>query len=249
VPGAEPGASLLLAHLLLDRGDGPGALAALERVEAELLARPDAEEGSLVYLAQLYGRSESCTAAERVAARAKDAEGARRVAAECGRLRTWIGLAAGDRLVPEAREAEYVSALRAAHRDVEAGRLEAARRRASEVERAFPGAAGPAVVRCAAAARAGYVVAARTACGRAARAAPSAAYPQYVLGLVASAEGRWVDARAYLSRALALDDAQPDVWTRLALVHRRLGETGDLEALRARHRARFGEDLKTPPAR
>jgi len=148
-----------------------------------------------------------------------------------------------EALTPE-REAEYVSAALAAHRQIDEHKLDAARTSAAALRTAFPGLPAAAVLECRIKSRGRALAPIQAACGEAAAAAPDAFYPQYVTGLLASAEGRWPDAGAALQRAIHLDDSAPQVWQSLAAVARKLHDDAVLRDLQQRFRARFKAALR-----
>ena len=232
----------MLAQVLLDRDDRAGAAVALARAESAFRERPAPPELWLA-LAQGYGRAEICSAAERTAARARGQPGAKEITAECARVRRLAALPREAAVAPE-REHEYVAAVLAAQGDVQAGRLDRARKAAKDLAAKFPAAPGAAVIDCVLHGRARAFPAARAACESAARAAPEAFLPRYFLGLIAGAERRFRDAQADLVRALELDDGTYEPWVSLAAVDESLGELAALEDLKARYRKRFGAELR-----
>jgi len=242
LPDAPAEIRLVLAQVLLDRDDRAGAAVALARAESTLHERSAPPELWLA-LAQGYGRAEICSAVERTAARARGQPGAKEITAECARVRRLAALPREAAVAPE-REHEYVAAVLAAQGDVQAGRLERARKGAKDLAAKFPAAPGAAVIHCVLQGRARAFPAARVACESAARAAPEAFLPRYFLGLIAGAERRFRDAQADLVRALELDDGTYEPWVSLAAVDESLGELAALEDLKARYRKRFGAELR-----
>lgn len=243
----DAGAEVLvaLAMVLLDQRDRPGAARALVRAEPALEARGATPE-TWLRVAQLYGEVEACTAAERLAARVASQPGADMLRADCARTRRQVGLGSVSPPLPADREAEYVAALREAERHVALANLDVASDGAARLERTFAGTPGAALVTCRVRAAGKNRAATRKACEAAAAAAPDAPYPPRALGETAIAERRWADAAAHLRRAVELDDGDGEVWTRLALAYRRLGDAPALAALGTRHEARFGTPLAVP---
>ncbi len=247
VPGARPEDQVALAYALLEQKDVPGALAAAARAEAALWVE-QAGPRWWSSLAQLYGRADTCSAAERAASRAEGDPVAEQVVADCTRLRRSVGLPRGEgRGVPEAREHEYVAAVQEAQLAAFRKRTDQALERARLIEKAFPGSPGAPLVRCTARAEDRPRARARADCTAAAEAAPEAVLPQYLLGLAAADEGRWQAARDHLRRAVRLDEGMGAAWVKLATAYEKLGEAQALEALRTGYQARFGVPLR--PAR
>jgi tetratricopeptide (TPR) repeat protein len=247
-PGATPEEQIRLAHALLEQKDVPGALAVAARAEAALWVE-QAGPRWWSAVAQVYGRADTCSAAERAASRAEGDPAAEQVVADCTRLRRSVGLPRGEGRVPEAREHEYVAAVQEAQREILRRRTEEALERARRIEKAFPGSAGSPLVRCIARAedRPRARARARADCLAAAEAAPEAIQPQYLLGLAAADEGRWQVARDHWRRAVQLDEGMGVAWVKLATAHQKLGEQQALEALKAGYQARFGMPLRLPP--
>ncbi len=201
-------------------------------------------------MAQLYGRADACSAAERAASRAGGDPGAEQVVADCTHLRRSVGLPRGEgRGVPEAREHEYVAAVQEAQREASGKRTDRALERARLIEKAFPGSAGAPLIRCIARSedRPRARARARADCAAAAEAAPEAIQPQYLLALAAADEGRWQVARDHLRRAVQLDEGMGVAWVKLATAHQKLGDRQALEALKAGYQARFGMPLRLRP--
>ncbi|BDG01889.1 hypothetical protein [Anaeromyxobacter oryzae] len=243
LPATE--ASVLFSRVLVERGDRPGAVAALRRAEAAFAKAtpppPAAAWGELALALSVVG---SCTAAERAAARAPSATGSRSAVSVCARTRIQAALPAADPSVDLEREPEYVDAVLRGRSDVDAGRVAAARSAAAALEAAFPRAPGGPLVRCLAEARGGDPAAMRAACAAADRAAPRAPEPPFVLGVVAGHEGRWPDARDHLRTALERDQDDEGTWARLGAVYEKLGDAKELERLDVRYRTRFGRTLR-----
>jgi len=244
--GARPEELLALARERLDARDRPGAIEALLRAEAGL-ASAGSDGRTWVRLAQLFDRAQTCTAAERAAARAPGVPAAEDVVAECTRLRRWYALPRAARGIPVEREHEYVAAIRAAETEVHRERFDRAKARARELEKAFPGSPGAALIACLADDERKVAARTKVSCAAAARADPEAFHPQHILGRIAFEERRWKEARALLQRALELDEANGEVWQEVADAHQRFGDTDALEETRARYRTRFGLELR--PAR
>jgi len=239
LPDAPSWILLATAHALLASGGRAEAMPLLERAESTL----GDDAGSLLYLAQLQFEAGACSAAERTAARAKGIKGAERVTEECARLRHFVGFPADGAKLPAEKEAEYVSSALAAHRSIEARKLDQARAMAAVLRQSFPQAPAAAVIECRAAARGPALAAVKTACEAAATQAPEAFYPQYNLGLVASAERRWTDADAALQRALRLDDSAPQVWQSLSAVKEKTRDLAGFNDLQRRFQQRFKSPL------
>jgi tetratricopeptide (TPR) repeat protein len=247
--GATPEEQIGLAYALLEQKDVPGALAVAARAEAALWVE-QAGPRWWSAMAQLYGRADTCSAAERAASRADGDPAAEQMVADCTRLRRSVGLPRGEgRGVPEAREHEYVAAVQEAQREALRKRTDEAPGRARRIEKAFPGSPGAPLVRCIARAedRPRARARARAECAAAAEAAPEAIQPQYLLGLVAADEGRWQAARDHLRRAVQFDEGMEVAWVKLATAYQKLGEHHSLEALKAGYQARFGMPLRLPP--
>jgi tetratricopeptide (TPR) repeat protein len=244
--GTRPEELLALARERLDARDRPGAVQALLRAEAEL-APASADGRTWARLAQLFDRAQTCTGAERAAARAPGVPAAEDVVAECTRLRRWYALPRGALGIPVEREHEYVAAIRAAETEVHRERFDRVSAHARELEKEFPGSPGAALIACLADDERKVAARTKISCAAAARADPEAFHPQHILGRIAFEERRWKEARALLQRALELDEANGEVWQRLAAAHQRLGDAEALEGTRARYRARFGSELR--PAR
>ncbi len=236
--GAQPQLLLFVARIEIAGAGRSEALPLLLRAEEKL----SADAAAWLLLSQLDFEAGFWSGAERAAARARGQNGASQVAAECARMRSFIGFP-GNPLPPE-REVEYVRAALAAHDDIDQRRYDRAIASGQKMAAAFPGAPAAAVIECRARSRGRALALTQSACSAAARAAPAAFYPQYILGLVASAEARWKDARAAMRRALEIDGGTPQVWASLAAVVERLGDAAALRDLRARYAARFGAPLR-----
>lgn len=245
-PASTPEDQVAVAYVLLDAKDVPLALALAGRAEAALWVERAGPRwwGAL---ARFYVKADTCSAAERAAARTGGDPDVDQVLADCTRLRRAVGLPRDDR-VPEAREHEYVAAMREAEGSVLRKRTAEALELARRLEQAFPGSPGGALVRCAARAgdKPGSRAKAAPDCAAAARAAPEAPMPQYVLGLIAADEGRWEAARDHLRRVVRLDEAMGTAWVKLAAAYQKLGDARALEALQASYQRRFGMPLRPP---
>ncbi|MFN2546912.1 MAG: hypothetical protein ABR567_05745 [Myxococcales bacterium] len=235
LPGAPAQLILYVARRLLAGGDRTAAIALLVRAEEKANARE-----AWAALAQLDFEAGLWSEAERAAAKAHGA--ADQVAAECARMKSFVGFPATP--LPPAREAEYVKAALAAHEDIDERRYDRALARAQEMAAAYPGTPAAAVIECRARSRGRALSLTRSACTAAAQAAPLAFYPQYILGLVASAESRWTDAGAAMRRAIEIDGGTPQVWMSLAAVELRLGHSNAARDLSVRYQARFREPLR-----
>ncbi len=244
--GVQPDLFLVLGHALIDQEDRRGAIEALGRAETGL-AGGKTEAGTWLYLAGLYQQADTCSGAERVAAHISTMAAAAEIVSDCARLRHWTGLPAGSQEIPFEREHEYVAAVREAQTEIDGRRLEQAKGHIQQLEKAFPGAPGPALLTCYLQSRGTSLSKVKSACTVAAKAFADAVYPQYILGTVALSEGRWKDASSYLARALELDDKFEASWARLASVEQRLGDRKGLEELKARYQSRFGRELRAAP--
>jgi tetratricopeptide (TPR) repeat protein len=240
LPEAPAWILLATAHALLSSGGREEAMALLSRAEAKLGDEP----GSFLYLAQLQFEAGACSAAERSAARAKGIKGAERVTEECARIRHFVGFPVETGALPADRESDYVSGALAAHRSIEARKLEQARAAADVLRQSFPETPAAGVIECRAASRGATLAAIKSACVAVAVQAPDAFYPQYSLGLVAGAERRWADADAALQRAIRLDDSAPQVWQSLAAVKQKIGDLVGFQDLQRRFQARFKAALR-----
>ncbi|MGZ6143977.1 MAG: hypothetical protein ACXWLM_11605, partial [Myxococcales bacterium] len=120
LPGAHPQLILHVAARLLDAGAGAEAVPLLAQAEGKLGSDPEA----WLALARLDFQAGLWSAAERAAARASGRSGAQQIAAECARMRSFVGFPAKP-LLPE-REAEYVRAALAAHDDIDQRRYDRA---------------------------------------------------------------------------------------------------------------------------
>ncbi|MFL5346103.1 MAG: M12 family metallo-peptidase [Hyalangium sp.] len=244
--GVQPDLFLLLGHALIDQDDRRGALEALGRAETGL-AGGKTEAGTWLYLAGLYQQADTCSGAERVAAHISTMAAAAELLSDCARLRRWTGLPAGSQEIPFEREHEYVAAVREAQTEIDGRRLEQAKGHIQQLEKAFPGAPGPALLTCHLQSRGTSLAKVKSACTAAAKAFAEAVYPRYILGTVAASEGRWKDASSSLARAIELDDKFEAAWARLASVEQRLGDKKGLEELKARYQSRFGRELRVAP--
>ncbi len=234
-------AAILFARVLLEMGDRAGAAASLLHTEAAFAKGPAAAaRREWTELANLLADVHACTAAERAAARV----GARGALEACSKARTRAALPVRDAGVEPAREPEYVDAVLRARAHAEAGQVAAARTAAAALQSAFPDAPGGALVRCLVEAQGGDRAAARTSCSAADRGPPWPYEPPYVLGVLAGWDERWAEARDHLRRALDRDDADPQLWARLAAAHEKLGAAEEVEKLAARYRELFGKPLR-----
>lgn len=222
--------------LLYVAGRLPPAEAIPLLIRAEAKASSSEEWLALAHLDSGVGL---WSGAERAAAHAKGAE---QIAADCARMKSFVGFPA-EPLLP-AREAEYVKSALAAHDEIDQRRYERALALAHELAAAFPGTPAPAVIECRALSRGKALSLTRSSCAAAAQAAPGAFYPQYILGLVASAESRWADAGAAMRRALEIDAGTPQVWSSLAAVELRLGHRKAAQDLSAKYERRFRAPLR-----
>jgi predicted Zn-dependent protease len=244
--GVKPDLLLVLAHALLNQEDRRGAVEALGRAETGLAgAKPEA--GTWLYLAGLYQQADTCSGTERVAAHISTLAAAAALVADCTRLRRWTGLPNGSQAVSFERENEYVAAVRQAQTEIDGRKLEQARSHIQQLEQAFPGAPGAALLTCQLQSRGTSLPKAKSACAVAAKAFVDAVYPQYILGTVALSEGRWKEASSYLSRAVELDDKFEASWSSLALAEQHLGDKKGLEELKARYQSQFGRPLRAAP--
>ena len=238
LPGAQPQLILYVARRLLSSDARADAIPLLARAEEKIGAEPEA----WLALAQLDFEAGIWSAAERAAVKAGGQSGAQQIAAECARMRSFVGFPA--QAMPAAREAEYVRMALAAHGDIDERRYDRALARAQEMAAAFPETPAPAVIECRARSRGRALSLTRSACTAAAQAAPFAFYPQYILGLVASAESRWTDAGTAMRRAIEIDGGTPQIWASLAAVELRLGHSAAVRDLSLRYESRFRAALR-----
>jgi Flp pilus assembly protein TadD len=242
VANARPEALLLLGRVLLARKDISEALKVLVRAEA-LLSASTPDVTTWVYLAQLYDRADTCTGAERAAKQAPGDAGALQVVKDCLQQRRSVALPLQAKAVPFDREHEYVNAVQQAQHDLAAGRVKQARVRIQELENAFPGSPGPALIACMSDGLGSNTSQMKVSCTAANTAAPEASAPWLLLGRVAASEGRWEDAGQCLRQAITLDATLDEAWRRLAAVYSKLGDSKALGVLSADYRAKFGSTL------
>jgi predicted Zn-dependent protease len=238
----------MLGAALLERGEKAAGVRELLHAE-EVYATRGADAATWLHLAQLFERAQTCTAAERAAARVRGSSVAERLSADCRRTRSEVGLPAdaAARGVPAEREAEYIAGVVEAAGAIRSRKLDDARRQAAELATQFPGSPAAAVIGCLIDARGGAADAQRR-CTDAVEAVPDAFHPRFVLGALFCEQQRWPEAAAHLKAALALDEGTSDVWISLATTLSHIGAPDELRTLSARYKRRFGLDLKPRPA-
>ncbi len=239
---ASPEAFLLLGRVLLAKKQITEAVTVLIEAERQLSAvTTDAD--TWVYLAQLYDRADTCTAAERTAERTPGDPASVQVIKDCTRQRRSVALVRGTTSVALEQEHLYVEAMKQAERDLESGHTEQGLRHLQELENAFPGSSGPKLLRCLADGLGRDLRRGQTSCIAANTAAPEAFAPWLLLGKLAVGESRWEDAGKYLRRAIELDDTNGEAWRRLAAVYVHQRNSKSLADLKSSFRAKFRGDL------
>ncbi len=207
---------LQLATLQLDQGQVGEARKLVGRAFA-LLAKNGGAAG-WQYLARIAQRTSSVSWAEAAADRA--GADAADIRAWAQRVRRSTGLSPRASVPPE-REGEYVEAVRQAQRDIDAGRLSTARKRAATLTRDFPGTSGGLVLTCAIDVNLGKLAAARSQCARALEVYDEDVSARFVLAVVLASSGARAEAVPHLERVLALDPGHEDAKTTLASLRRR----------------------------
>lgn len=152
--------------------------------------------------------------------------------------RVRFAMSAGGPVPPE-REAEYVAGLTAMLEDVYGRRFAEADRKAAQLDRQFPRAAGVQAVRCDLEIRRNRYPEARARCREALRRDDAAAWAHYLTGLLDKRERKLPSAAKHLERAIALDPTLKHAYQVAGEIYGELGKTADRKRIADAYQARF----------
>lgn len=156
--------------------------------------------------------------------------------------RVRFAMSAGGPVPPE-REAEYVAGLTAMLEDVYGRKFAEADRKAAQLDRQFPRAAGVQAVRCDLEIRRSRYPEARARCREALRRDDAAAWAHYLTGLLDKRDRKLAPAARHLERAVALDPTLKHAYQVAGEIYGQLGRAADRKRIADAYQARFNVAL------